>query len=118
VERAQGEIDPQTGRPFTGDRLIERVGQMWFGGPGSAIDGGGSDAFGRLTLYDYGVKCSPGTSLALAIASRLVCRQRVKALVKPRGICQSQPPGIPSPLTLARAPDPVRDVVLTTLLWI
>jgi murein DD-endopeptidase MepM/ murein hydrolase activator NlpD len=60
VERAQGEIDPQTGRPFAGDRLIERVGQMWFGGPGSAIDGGGSDAFGRLTLYDYGVEVLAG----------------------------------------------------------
>jgi hypothetical protein len=31
------------GEPFTGDRLIERVGQMWFGGPGAAIDGSASD---------------------------------------------------------------------------
>jgi murein DD-endopeptidase MepM/ murein hydrolase activator NlpD len=55
-ERARGQIDPQTGRPFTGDRLIERVGQMWFGGPGAAIDGGGSDQNGVLSLYDYGVE--------------------------------------------------------------
>lgn len=60
AEAAQGEIDPQTGSTFTGDRLIERVGQMWFGGPGSTIDGGGSDAFGRLTLYDYGKKTLEG----------------------------------------------------------
>lgn len=60
AERAQGEIDPQTGQPFTGDRLIERLGQMWFGGPGSTIDAGYSDAFGRLSLYDYGVKTLEG----------------------------------------------------------
>lgn len=55
-DRARGQIDPQTGRVFTGDRLIERVGQMWFGGPGSTIDGGGSDRNGVLTIYNYGVE--------------------------------------------------------------
>lgn len=55
-DRAQGQVDPQTGRPFTGDRLIERVGQMWFGGPGAAIDGGSSDRNGVLSIYDYGVE--------------------------------------------------------------
>lgn len=56
MDRAQGEIDPTTGQPFQGERLVERVTQMWFGGPGAPIDGGGSDALGRLSLYDYGVE--------------------------------------------------------------
>ncbi|MEM6432418.1 MAG: M23 family metallopeptidase [Cyanobacteria bacterium P01_D01_bin.115] len=56
LEMASGEIDPTTGQPFQGGRLIERVAQMWFGGPYSAIDGGGSDALGQLSLYDYGVE--------------------------------------------------------------
>lgn len=55
-ERARGQIDPQTGRAFTGDRLIERVGQMWFGGPGAAIDGSASDSNDVLSIYDYGVE--------------------------------------------------------------
>ncbi|WP_225886720.1 M23 family metallopeptidase [Leptolyngbya sp. PCC 6406] len=54
IERASGQIDPTTGQPFQGDRLIERAAQMHFGGPGSAIDGGSSDAHGRLSLRDYG----------------------------------------------------------------
>jgi murein DD-endopeptidase MepM/ murein hydrolase activator NlpD len=37
-----------------GDRLIERVAQMHFGGAYSKIDGGGSDALGRLSLKQYG----------------------------------------------------------------
>ena len=56
IKRAQTQIDPKTGQPFTGDRLIERATQMWFGGPGAPIDGGASDALGRLSLYDYGVQ--------------------------------------------------------------
>lgn len=39
---------------FSGKRLIERVGQIHFGGPGAPIDGGSSDAHGRLTLKTYG----------------------------------------------------------------
>lgn len=39
---------------FSGTRLIERVGQVHFGGAGAPIDGGDSDAHGRLTLYTYG----------------------------------------------------------------
>lgn len=56
VSRAQTQIDPKTGQPFTGDRVIERATQMWFGGPSSTIDGGDSDALGRLSLYSYGVQ--------------------------------------------------------------
>lgn len=39
---------------FRGDRLIERVGQIHFGGPEAPIDGGASDQHGRLTLKTYG----------------------------------------------------------------
>ena len=55
TERARNTTDPTTGQPFEGDRLIERVGQTWIGGPGAAIDGGGSDALGT-SIYDYGVQ--------------------------------------------------------------
>jgi hypothetical protein len=39
---------------FSGGRLIERVGQIHFGGAGAPIDGGASDVHGRLTLKSYG----------------------------------------------------------------
>ena len=39
---------------FSGDRLIERVGQIHFGGAYAPIDGGSTDANGRLTLKTYG----------------------------------------------------------------
>ena len=54
LDRASEQIDPTTGQPFTGSRLIERAAQMHFGGPAAATDGGASDAFGRFTLYTYG----------------------------------------------------------------
>jgi murein DD-endopeptidase MepM/ murein hydrolase activator NlpD len=39
---------------FSGSRLIERVGQIHFGGSGAPIDGGASDVHGRLSLKTYG----------------------------------------------------------------
>jgi hypothetical protein len=39
---------------FSGGRLIERVGQIHFGGAGAPIDGNASDTHGRLTLKSYG----------------------------------------------------------------
>ena len=39
---------------FSGDRLIERVGQIHFGGPYAPIDGNATDGNGRLTLKTYG----------------------------------------------------------------
>jgi murein DD-endopeptidase MepM/ murein hydrolase activator NlpD len=39
---------------FTGSRIIERVGQIHFGGSGAPIDGGASDVHGRLSLKSYG----------------------------------------------------------------
>jgi hypothetical protein len=54
IQVTQQQIDPATGEPFTGDRLIERVAQKHFGGDYSKVDGNGSDALGRLSLKDYG----------------------------------------------------------------
>lgn len=54
IQVTQEQIDPATGEPFTGDRLIERVAQKHFGGDYSKVDGNGSDALGRLSLKDYG----------------------------------------------------------------
>lgn len=54
IQVTQQQIDPATGQPFTGERLIERVAQKHFGGDYSKIDGNGSDALGRLSLKDYG----------------------------------------------------------------
>lgn len=56
ISATAGEIDPKTGRPFMGDRLLERVAQKHFGGDYSAVDGGSSDALGRLSLAAYGTK--------------------------------------------------------------
>jgi murein DD-endopeptidase MepM/ murein hydrolase activator NlpD len=39
---------------FSGGRLVERVGQIHYGGAGAPIDGGASDVHGRLTLKTYG----------------------------------------------------------------
>jgi hypothetical protein len=47
-------INQAMGEGFSGGRLIERVGQIHFGGSGAPIDGGASDAHGRLTLKTYG----------------------------------------------------------------
>lgn len=73
ANRAQQQIDPTTGKPFAGTRLVERVAQMHFGGPYSTIDGSSSDALGQLSLRDYGRQalqryqtsanvCAPSTS--------------------------------------------------------
>ncbi|PZO18190.1 MAG: hypothetical protein DCF25_10190 [Leptolyngbya foveolarum] len=47
-------IEQAMGEGFTGSRIIERVGQIHFGGSGAPIDGGWSDTHGRLTLQTYG----------------------------------------------------------------
>ncbi|MBD2666931.1 M23 family peptidase [Richelia sinica FACHB-800] len=54
IQATQSEIDPTTGQLFTGERLIERVAQKHFGGDNSKVDASSSDAFGRLSLKDYG----------------------------------------------------------------
>jgi hypothetical protein len=54
IALASQQIDPTTGQPFTEERLVQRVAQMHFGGNWSAIDGGKTDSFGRLSVYSYG----------------------------------------------------------------
>ena len=39
---------------FSGSRLIERIGQIHYGGPSAPIDGNWADTHGRLTLKTYG----------------------------------------------------------------
>jgi hypothetical protein len=50
TQAAAQEIDPQTGKGFTGDRLVERVAQMWYGGSAVEIDSTKRDQNGALTL--------------------------------------------------------------------
>lgn len=65
IRIAMSQIDPTTQRPFTGTRLIERLGQIHFGGSNAAIDGGGSDIHGRLSIYSYGKELSKNYQAAL-----------------------------------------------------
>jgi len=53
IDIAMSQIDPTTGQPFAGDRLIERVAQMHFGGEGVPIDSGATDVNGQ-TVAAYG----------------------------------------------------------------
>jgi hypothetical protein len=65
LDRAVGQIDPTTGLPFTGDRLIQRVAQMHFGGSGIPIDASVSDANGKLTVKTYGERAASNYQQAL-----------------------------------------------------
>lgn len=76
IKQAQREIDPSTGKPFTGARLIERVGQIHFGGTAARIDGGYSDGYGRLSVYQYG---------------RELLKNYQTAAKQKGGICQESP---------------------------
>jgi murein DD-endopeptidase MepM/ murein hydrolase activator NlpD len=51
---------------FSGGRLIERIGQIHFGGPDAPIDGGASDVHGRLTLQTYGKELAANYQKALS----------------------------------------------------
>lgn len=55
VNRTATEIDPLTGTPFIGDRLIERIAQKHFGGDYSQTDSRASDLFGQHSIQDYGI---------------------------------------------------------------
>jgi hypothetical protein len=65
LDRAGGQIDPTTGLPFTGDRLIQRVAQMHFGGSGIPIDASVSDTNGKLTVKTYGERAASNYQQAL-----------------------------------------------------
>jgi hypothetical protein len=53
MDHAARQIDPTTGRSFTGDRLVERAAQMHFGGTGAPIDGHGRDG-NNTSIVHYG----------------------------------------------------------------
>ncbi len=53
IDIASSQIDPTTGQPFSGDRLIERIAQMHFGGVAVPIDSNATDASGQ-TVQTYG----------------------------------------------------------------
>jgi hypothetical protein len=58
LEKASQQIDPMTGQPFTGKRLIERVAQMHFGGAFIPIDAAVSDVHGKFSVKGYGEKAA------------------------------------------------------------
>ncbi|OUC14548.1 MAG: peptidase M23 [Alkalinema sp. CACIAM 70d] len=92
IQVTRGQIDPTTGQPFTGDRLLERVAQKHFGGDYSRVDGGSSDSLGRLSLRDYGraavtryrnggngtLTCAPSTTLKNANSSGAKSKETTK----------------------------------------
>lgn len=57
-------IEQAISEGFSGSRIIERVGQIHFGGPAAPIDGNASDVHGRLTLKTYGEELAESYRLA------------------------------------------------------
>ncbi|MEO0842165.1 MAG: hypothetical protein AAF063_25090 [Cyanobacteria bacterium J06643_5] len=50
------QTDPSTGKPFSGDRLIERATQMHFAGVNIPIDSQVRDVSKGMTIFEYGEK--------------------------------------------------------------
>ena len=50
------QTDPSTGKPFSGDRLIERASQMHFAGVNIPIDSQIRDVSKGMTVFEYGDK--------------------------------------------------------------
>jgi murein DD-endopeptidase MepM/ murein hydrolase activator NlpD len=95
IRIAMQQTDPTTGQPFTGMRLIERLGQIHFGGANSAIDGGSSDIHGRLSIHDYGKELARNYQSASKQSSR-DCAGNGKAtgkMIYPEGANAPTPPG-------------------------
>jgi hypothetical protein len=65
LNSASQEIDPTTGKTFTGERLIERAAQMHFGGVGIPVDATVSDVDGKVSVKGYGEKTAVKYSQAL-----------------------------------------------------
>ncbi|MCT7968385.1 hypothetical protein NG799_18925 [Laspinema sp. D1] len=59
IERSASQIDPVTVRPFSGDRLIERVAQLYFAGAAIPIDSLAVDSFGN-TVADHSTRVAAG----------------------------------------------------------
>ena len=68
---------------FSSERLIERVGQIHFGGAGALLDGGASDVHGRLTLKSYGETLSAQYDTGLKAQGASACGKATGALVNP-----------------------------------
>ena len=58
LDNASKQIDPTTGKAFTGERLIERAGQMHFGGLGIPIDSEVSNVNESDSIQEYGITSS------------------------------------------------------------
>lgn len=56
IDSALSQTDPQTGQPFSGQRAIERIGQMQYGGPAIPVDSPASDIRGYYSVFGYGKK--------------------------------------------------------------
>ncbi|MCU0543225.1 MAG: hypothetical protein MUE44_13805 [Oscillatoriaceae cyanobacterium Prado104] len=56
IDSALSQTDPQTGQPFEGQRAIERIGQMHFGGSAIPVDSPASDIRGYYSVSGYGKK--------------------------------------------------------------
>ncbi|MEB3218745.1 MAG: hypothetical protein VKN72_21265 [Nostocales cyanobacterium 94392] len=65
LDNASKQIDPTTGKAFTGERLIERAGQMHFGGLGIPIDSEVSNANESDSIQEYGIASSDRYNEAL-----------------------------------------------------
>jgi hypothetical protein len=65
IDIASSQIDSTTGQPFSGDRLIERIAQMHFGGVAVPIDSNATDASGK-SVQSYGVSVSNNYSQLVA----------------------------------------------------
>jgi hypothetical protein len=76
-------INQAMGEGFSGGRLIERVGQIHFGGSGAPIDGGASDAHGRLTLKSYGEELRAQYEGALKTTGAKPCGKATGQLANP-----------------------------------
>ena len=68
---------------FSGDRLIERVGQIHFGGAYAPIDGGSTDANGRLTLRTYGQELARNYKSAAKSGGKGDCGKSTGRLTNP-----------------------------------
>lgn len=75
IKTIKGQTDPTTGKTFTGRRLLERLGQVHFGGMNSQIDGGQTDTLGRKTVYQYGREFASHYEQILASGGKKNCQK-------------------------------------------
>lgn len=54
LNKSEKQIDPTTGKAFTGERLVERAGQMYFAGASIPVDAAVSDVSEKSSVREYG----------------------------------------------------------------